>query len=360
MTSEQAHGTAAPAVKPRATTGRLRATWKQVAIGVLIGLYALATVAVWGLFYFAGDRWWLATVMLFGPRWIYAAPLPVLAVLAGLYYRRALIPLAILTAVQLFAIMGLELHWSSATQSPRALRIVSLNTNRMRLDEQALLTWIDEIKPDVVVLQEYPHPGTSRAKEIVWPEGWHVSHYDEYFLASRLPIVDVEHALRPGSGSVAAVAYTLERDGKKLRLVSVHLSTPRNGLEAVLDRKTLLAPSHADKLDRIIRYRRLESNEVSQWTARSTPPVIVAGDFNMPRDSAIFRNDWSSRFSNAYSQSGCGFGSTKLTAKWGWTSGLRIDHILFDEGWHARRCWVGPDLGSDHLPIVAELEPSLP
>ncbi|HBO45279.1 MAG TPA: hypothetical protein DD670_15390 [Planctomycetaceae bacterium] len=35
--------------------------------------------------------------------------------------------------------------------------------------------------------------------------------------------------------------------------------------------------------------------------------------------------------------------------------GARIDHILMRSDWWPRRCWVGPDMGSDHLPVVADL-----
>ena len=41
-----------------------------------------AVVGVWAVLWFAGDRWWFATLMLFGPRWVYAAPMAVLVPLA--------------------------------------------------------------------------------------------------------------------------------------------------------------------------------------------------------------------------------------------------------------------------------------
>jgi len=57
--------------------------------------------------------------------------------------------------------------------------------------------------------------------------------------------------------------------------------------------------------------------------------TIVTGDFNMPVESAIYRNTWSV-FSNAFNTAGLGFGYTKITPKRGSTYGTRIDHILFD------------------------------
>ena len=34
---------------------------------------------------------------------------------------------------------------------------------------------------------------------------------------------------------------------------------------------------------------------------------------------------------------------------------LRIDHILAGPGWTCRRCWVGPDVNSEHRPVIADL-----
>jgi vancomycin resistance protein VanJ len=77
--------------------------------------------------------------------------------------------------------------------------------------------------------------------------------------------------------------------------------------------------------------------------------VLVAGDFNMPSDygsMASFR----STYPSAYDQVGWGFGYTRPTAlPW-----VRIDHVLGSRDWAFRRCWVGPDFGSDHLPLIAE------
>ena len=57
-------------------------------------LYAAAIVGVWLVIRLAGDRWWLATLMLFGPRWVYATPALVLLPLALALRRRLLWPIA--------------------------------------------------------------------------------------------------------------------------------------------------------------------------------------------------------------------------------------------------------------------------
>ena len=141
--------------------------------------------------------------------------------------------------------------------------------------------------------------------------------------------------------------FTLETPSGPLNVFAVHLETPREGLAAVME----------DGLDSIpllrenMKQRWSESKDAADWVAESTIPYIIAGDFNMPADSPIYARDWS-RFLNAFSAAGMGYGHTKYTRYFG----VRIDHILCGPGWIARRCGVGPPVGSDHHPVVADLE----
>ena len=34
---------------------------------------------------------------------------------------------------------------------------------------------------------------------------------------------------------------------------------------------------------------------------------------------------------------------------------VRIDHVLAGKGWNCVRCWVGPNVGSPHRPVLADL-----
>src|SRR5262249_17737710 len=52
------------------------------------------------------------------------------------------------------------------------------------------------------------------------------------------------------------------------------------------------------------------------------------------------------------SQAGLGWGYTFYNNR----TMTRIDHILGGAGWSCRRCWVGPDVGSEHRPVIADME----
>lgn len=135
----------------------------------------------------------------------------------------------------------------------------------------------------------------------------------------------------------------------------VHLPSPRYGLAQVLDRRTLLSPSRSGLIDEEEDERRRQSEEAAEVVAAISAPVILAGDFNLPTDSTIYRRSWS-QYRNAFSMSGFGFGQTMRPEVRGWQFGIRIDHILTGPDWRPRRCWVGPDVGSDHLPLIADLQ----
>jgi endonuclease/exonuclease/phosphatase (EEP) superfamily protein YafD len=79
-------------------------------------------------------------------------------------------------------------------------------------------------------------------------------------------------------------------------------------------------------------------------------PLVIAGDFNMPVESRVYARHWGD-LENAFSTAGIGFGWSRLMVRFQ----VRIDHVLVAGGVHAVRAGLGPDLGSDHLPVVAAI-----
>jgi vancomycin resistance protein VanJ len=317
-------------------------------------LYLLAVLGVWLLMYVGGDRWWFPTVMLFGPKWIYAAPLAVLVPAAGLTRRRMLWPLLLAAIILAGPVMGLCVPWArlAAYRGP-AIRALTCNVHENHVTNEVLAKLINELAPDVVALQECGadvHP--------VWPAGWNVLRTGELLVASRYTLDDEDVSAsghppspRPPASALHCVVRTPQGE---IDLFNVHLRTPRRGLETVLDRRTVVSSSRSSSLAEAIQRRRRESEGLAQWIGGFSGPRIVVGDFNMPCESTIFRRCWAA-YANAFSTAGFGLGHTKLSTIRGMSYGLRIDHILLGAGLKCGRCWVGPDIGSDHLPLVADL-----
>jgi len=323
-------------------------------------LYVAAIVALWLLLRLAGDRWWFATLLLYGPRWVYALPLAALAPAALLWRRASLWPLALAGLIVVWPIMGLCIPWRKLTAPPPAadrprLRVLSFNVQRFAPAPEAFHDLIESLNPDVMALQE--HAGWTPKKE-QWklPEKWRTHQAGELMVASRYPIVRVEVShcdLGPGPPVINGVYCVLDTPQGKVGFACVHLETPRYGLSLVLNRGEPDL-SMGPRAERQIEWRRQESADVARWLESFPEPKIIAGDFNMPTDSTIYQEVWAG-YRNAFGRAGFGYGYTKQTAIRRRSYGLRIDHILTDEHWRPVDCRVGPDIGSDHLPLVADL-----
>lgn len=320
-------------------------------LAVAIIVYTLSICVLWLWMRWQGDRSWLATLFLFGPRWICALPLLVLVPLAAVWHRRWLGLLAISGVVIVGPILGFQVHFSSVS-APFELRVLTCNVEQRNYHVDQLAKLIGELRPEIVALQEVKgHP-----PQLVWPEGWHVVYQDEFLVASRYPIVEAGSAPRPTvPGKRIAVRYLIQCPNRQVQFFNLHLMTPRPGLEAVLDRKRGLDLSGILMLDAILRVREAETRLASDWVASFPDSKIVVGDFNMPVESTIYRDYWT-WLDNAFSTTGFGLGFTKVTEEQGWTYGARIDQILYSPPWTCVRAWVASGIGSDHLPLVADFE----
>jgi vancomycin resistance protein VanJ len=308
--------------------------------GILAGLGILMRVG--------GDRWWPTTLLMFGPRWAWGAPLCLLYPLAMGFRARSLGPLSVASLLVVGPIMGLCLPWRDALPASgggrRPLRIVSCNLKWGASVPGALADVISGACPDVVALQGWESVYDLPA--LLPGPGWHLSVQGELGLASRYPIRDASvlggERLK-GGGNVGR--YTLETPEGPVVLFNLHLASPRRGLYAVRH-DPFGAPS---ELKKSIALRQEDSRIASGWAAEASGAVLLAGDFNMPPESAVYRRDWS-RYTDAFDTAGFGFGYT-------WFSryhGLRIDHILAGPDWRCLDCRVGADVGSDHRPLIAE------
>lgn len=309
--------------------------------------YLVFLLCLWFLLWAQTDRWWVATALMFGPRWIWALPLVVLAP-AALVVRRRLLWLSVLAGVLVAGpIMNFSVPWRLLWQSPGTfhVRVLSCNAHYKELDAFALNQLIDEFQPDLVALQAW-----SPRQELALLGGreWHSQRKQELFLASVYPIRDVTVLEEPYFGKKGNIArFDLETEIGTLYFFNLHLSTPREGLGAVLarwsDGKSVLQANS--------NLRRTQSAHTNRFIREVHGPVLVVGDFNTPADSTIYDEYWSS-YANAFSTAGFGWGHTFFSNR----AAVRIDHQLGRSNWQCSRCWVGPDIGSEHRPVIADWE----
>lgn len=328
--------------------------WMRRGAGVLVWCYVAAVAAALILLHATGDRWWPTAFLLFGPRWMLALPLLALVPLALATRRRLLWPLLLAMWMLAGPILGFSVPWARGTERPgHSLRVLTCNLGVDPAAAESIGSVVGRFRPDVIALQELG----SEAK-VDWLAGWHVIREGQMLVASRDPLraYHREMASHPPHKwpRLTLLHCIIETAGGEVNFCNVHLPSPRFGISEVLDRSTGVKPSRRATLLAQTENRRETSRRVAQWIGRIEGPVLVAGDFNMPKESTIYRHDWA-RYANAFSQAGVGFGWTERPATRGVRYGIRIDHILMGAGWHSTRAWVGPDVGSDHLPLIADV-----
>lgn len=334
-------------VSDKATEG----VWRRRAGNVLAWLswlYVAGLVGVWGFLVLEADRWWPGTVLMYAPKWVYGLPLIVLGPAAALLRWRLLGVLLVALVLVAGPLMGFCLPWRTflaADAGGVRVRVMTCNIHFEQLDAAALARLIAETKPDIVALQYWKE---KYGRGIFQPGEWQVRSGEPFCLGSRYPIEVVEP---PGHSSPCkenAMHYQLVTPAGKLHFFNVHLSTPRQSLLAVLR----AGEKGAAEVKENMAARRVQSAAISDWAEETRGPALIAGDFNMSTGSRIYRADWS-KYSDAFSLAGLGWGYTEFSSA---GKGVRIDHILAGPGWRCHRCWVGPYVGSEHRPLIADLE----
>jgi endonuclease/exonuclease/phosphatase (EEP) superfamily protein YafD len=317
----------------------------------LVWAYLAAALLAWAVLWGWGDEWWLATIVLFSGRWLLLTPLFVLAPLAALERPALLGVLAIAAVVVLVPVMGLRLNLPASSDKGDAVRIMTLNAAGSLEAFAELPALIREEQIDVVAVQECPR---AILPVLGLLTGWHANLSSGLCLLTRFPIQATavmdrsafEFAARSGYGGAGnVVRSTLGTPLGELHFTNLHLETPRKGFEGVMQRDDV------GSLEANTRIRDAESRQAREWAEAAGGPFVVAGDFNTPVESRIYRRWWG-ELTNAFSARGAGFGMTKYN---GWIR-VRIDHVLVGPTLEATRAVVGPDVGSDHRPLIVDVE----
>lgn len=320
---------------------------------LLAWLSVLGIVAVWGVIAGLGDRVWWALPMLYGPRWIWWVAL--FGALPAFFAapRRGWLPVALIALVELFGILDvrLGLHRIGAPAGS-IIRVMELNADGNRSDVAAILAEIAKQQPEIMTIAEC---GESLKAALARLPGHHLhTAMNAICLLTRGDIVewaerDPSHDIWQEGGSGAIARAIVSTPAGLVRVGLVHLETPRNALQMYVDKSEILKQGPVTRANMAQRDR--ESGLAAAWMTQGPElPTIIAGDFNLPIESAIYRKYWGG-YRNAFSDVGFGTGHTKHTRLWG----ARIDHILGNAEVVPVRSYVGSDVGSDHWPLIADL-----
>jgi endonuclease/exonuclease/phosphatase (EEP) superfamily protein YafD len=231
----------------------------------------------------------------------------------------ALIPLATASA-------ALPRHDGGAP----AIVVVAANVHVGNRDPSPLADWLKIQQADLVVLSELSEPYARALTQALGDQYPYRELHPKNSpfgigIVSGVPLRNID--MTEDSDGVRKLIAEVTVDGRSARIVAIHPMPP-------------LAPEWHRKRNETL------SNVVR---GAADTPTIAAGDVNA--------TPWSSAFFGA-ERSGLRR-ATALTPTWPRSGrgivGIPIDHILATSHWRRGDSSRGPDIGSDHSPVVASL-----
>ncbi len=242
---------------------------------------------------------------------------------------------AALAAVPLFDYLVPARATSLTVEPEQSLRALSLNAWFRNEDPLRLVDYLAKSGADVVVLQEVSQgEGTLlQSKLDMYPYAYvEGAGESDAVLFSRWPITRAE-TVRLSANGVSTIRATLDWSARPITLIAAHLHWPIGSLTA----------------DR----RNAELAGLAALAQAERGPLVMLGDFNITPWSPHFR-----AFLDASRLRDCSLGHG-LDPTWPSQfilAGIRIDHCFASPHWRALDARTGPAVGSDHRPMIVELE----
>ena len=215
------------------------------------------------------------------------------------------------------------------------LQVATANLNFDTTDFSALVGWlVSGEAPDVVFLQEFTGltQQALQSPEVAqrYPHRVEAPQPDPFGLAilSRYPLSEVQKVEPADMQATLRLRATVIWAGGPVRLSAIHPMPPLNATYAQLRDQVLVE----------------EARHLSQLGGLA----LMAGDFNTtPWAKGMFAIDSQLRRAS-------GLAGSRPNA-FGGLSVLPLDHVLASSGWQLVDSGHGPDVGSDHRPVVVRL-----
>ncbi|MCP5433563.1 MAG: endonuclease/exonuclease/phosphatase family protein [Alphaproteobacteria bacterium] len=212
------------------------------------------------------------------------------------------------------------------------LRVVSFNLLFKNRRFEDVRRGLEALKPNVIVVEEangtWPEQLTPLRERYPYRRG--DAGWGAVLLFSDRPFVDSEEKF-PGFPQRQQVSATVRVGAARVRIVGAHFIRPNS--------------------PELFARRGAELDALATAVQGSRVPTIVAGDFNAsPLSLELHRFLAASGLVRPRPQGPLATWPSALPEL-----GLQIDHILVTPELAVERLEAGPDLGSNHLPIVADI-----
>ena len=236
----------------------------------------------------------------------------------------------------------------SVNSSPSKFRLMSFNVLFNNKNHSKIVQSIRSSNPDIIGLQEVQSHHLKALKQALTKYPYSVFHpvpkFHNIALFSRFPIESV--TILPEQSIDRGMSAVVKIQGRSLTVIVAHL-TP-NYVEPVPFKEytKLLQSRYAS--------RAVEIDYLHQFINLNPHPATVLCDCNLTNTSQAYPQ-MGKGLSDSFAQVGWGLGHTFQGEEWKFPL-QRLDYI-----WHTNRltaidAYVGTDGGSDHLPLLVDLQ----
>ncbi len=154
---------------------------------------------------------------------------------------------------------------------------------------------------------------------------------------SRYPIRE-DSGLFTIATSMTHLRLVLDVDGRPLTVIVAHPPRP-----AFMQGRYVISPGTPTDIATL-----------AQMAVQGAPAILL-GDFNATDQNSTHATLEAAGLTDAFRAVGWGFGATFPANARPVPPLVRIDYVWTTGEISAMRAWVGPDAGSDHLPLLADL-----
>lgn len=317
--------------------------------------------SIWAILRAIGETWWVGAALTYAPLSALCLSAALLGLLSLPWDRKAVLLHLVAMGVVAGPVMGFVvplqqlLDRDKPWTGPR-LRIVSCNVQSFPEDFEQRLKEVVDLQPDLLLLQEASRPAPELDQAFA---DWHFVAAGNLKIGSRFPVRLLSEIHLDEFDRRAALVAEVAVPGGPVHVVNVHQMTPRPGLANPTPGR-IRSGEWGRQVGEWEEKRRREMRSLRRAVDRATEgkPRIIAGDFNAPCTSPVFRRYWGD-LRNAFTQTGWGWGYTAPCADTGpWpanTPWIRIDHVLCSSEWRILDGRTGTSRGSDHRLVLADL-----
>jgi endonuclease/exonuclease/phosphatase (EEP) superfamily protein YafD len=215
-----------------------------------------------------------------------------------------------------------------------AFTVATVNLQYSNPQHDRLLGWLAAHPADVIVVQELTGAwAQALAGSDAHPHRFLLTREDPYGIGvlSRWPL-ESAGAIDLAGDRLPSIEGIVDIEGRRVRLVGLH--------------------THWPVLPEVARMRDAALGGAAGIARDSDLPVILLGDLNLTPDSP--------EFTRLLDESGLRdvVSGRRWRPTWQagfWPLALRIDHVLVSSQLCVEAVEVGPSIGSDHRPVIAQL-----